>query len=393
MVISRHSLWAFCVFNICLVWTLGLWPFNPHFPNEVSWMDNENGLRFGDYGTVLSSRDFQAQGAKASDPCSLELFLRPAARYDSNVMLAFSTDANPLQFWIRQDGDTISIQRNVLEPARYTAGIYLEHVIRQEKDFVITVTSDKQATSVYLNGQLAGVKRHFGLSQRDFTGQMVLGNSPVQYNTWAGTLKGVALFNRQLASTEVYQDYHDWTNSGHLDLERASGIRALYTFGERTGITIRDQAGLSPDLYIPEYFVTVRHEILARPWQDYVPSWGYWLGNLKNIIGFMPFGFCFCMAFSLSLPNRWALLAAAVTGLLASATIEIGQAFLPMRDSSVTDIMTNTLGTALGAFVYTGRPTQIALSRLGIVLGSRRSLQKPPNYSAPVNRSMAEMDR
>ena len=62
-----------CMAVLCLILTLGLWPF--HAPvNQVYWLGNRNGIRFGDYGTLLSAGAF---GATAGDPAA---DLRPSVR-------------------------------------------------------------------------------------------------------------------------------------------------------------------------------------------------------------------------------------------------------------------------------------------------------------------------
>jgi VanZ like protein/concanavalin A-like lectin/glucanase superfamily protein len=301
------------------------------------------------------------------------------------VMLAFSTDQNPMQFRIRQDGDMMSVQRDVPGPGHqvHTSTIYIDHVFQQGKDLFITVTSDGQVGSIYLNGQLAGSRNRFGLTLRDFTGEMILGNSPLQYETWAGVLKGIALFDRQLTSAELSQHYQDWVHSGHLDPQRIEGIRALYSFKEQAGRTIRDLAGSNPDLYIPEYFVTVRQRFLAPPWEEYSRSWGYWGGVLKNIVGFVPLGFVFYATFLLRFTSGRAICATIIVGTLASLTIEIGQAYLPTRDSGMTDIMTNALGTAFGAMIYASRPVQTLLRKLGDLLYSHCHLNGSQRSATP----------
>jgi glycopeptide antibiotics resistance protein len=53
-------------------------------------------------------------------------------------------------------------------------------------------------------------------------------------------------------------------------------------------------------------------------------------------------------------------------GFTVSLTIEVLQAFIPTRDSGMTDVITNTLGTAIGAMVFQWKITQAIFSRVGI---------------------------
>jgi hypothetical protein len=367
-VINRRVLAGLCVANLFGIFAAGLWPFNPHFQNEVNWLTEEDGLRFGDYGTVLSSGEFRAEGPREAGPCSLEIFLRPGATYDSNAILAFSTQENPLQFRIRQDADMMTVSQDVVGTNNRitTAAIRAEHAFQQGKDLVITVTSAGQAASAYLNGRFVGSSSSFALKSRDFTGQLILGNSPVHYGTWAGVLKGVAIFSRKLGSDEIATDYRDWIRYGHVEVDSRSDVIALYLFNERRGRIVHNRAGLSPDLFIPDYFVTVHQGFLVPPWQEYSPGWGYWKGVLINVAGFIPLGFFLCAYFSLTSVRHRAVLATIITGGFVSLTIEILQAYLPVRDSGMTDIITNTLGTAVGAALY--RCVKVLCAKVGIIV-------------------------
>jgi hypothetical protein len=78
----------------------GLWPF--HSPkNRVTWLSEENGLRFADPGTVVSTGEFRFADSLESS-CSIEVWAQPGLAHASGTMLAFHTARNPLQLALRQ---------------------------------------------------------------------------------------------------------------------------------------------------------------------------------------------------------------------------------------------------------------------------------------------------
>jgi glycopeptide antibiotics resistance protein len=72
---------------------------------------------------------------------------------------------------------------------------------------------------------------------------------------------------------------------------------------------------------------------------------------MVNIIGFMPFGFCLFLYLRISreFSVTRALWFAVLIGGLTSLAIEIGQVFLPTRDSSALDLINNVVGTLAGS--------------------------------------------
>src|SRR5450759_3955896 len=95
---------------ICLAMILGmlavaLWPFNPFPRNRVSWLGNQDGLRFADPGIVFSAADFRwpppapsAAGAPQEVGCTLEIWLEPGPRSGrEGIILAFYQPRAPLR--------------------------------------------------------------------------------------------------------------------------------------------------------------------------------------------------------------------------------------------------------------------------------------------------------
>jgi VanZ family protein len=68
-----------------------------------------------------------------------------------------------------------------------------------------------------------------------------------------------------------------------------------------------------------------------------------------NVIVYMPLGLVAVLAFRRRRPRAFAASAAIAFGFLLSVAMELLQVYLPSRDSSLLDVLTNTLGTAAGA--------------------------------------------
>jgi glycopeptide antibiotics resistance protein len=85
-----------------------------------------------------------------------------------------------------------------------------------------------------------------------------------------------------------------------------------------------------------------------------------------NVIGFIPFGFF--LSFWLIKGRQWAsghaFLGAIFIGISVSLSIELLQIYLPTRDSSMTELICNALGTILGVIVF-NRITFLPISAQG----------------------------
>ncbi len=341
-----------CALVLCGILTAGLWPF--HAPrNEVEWLKTENGLRFGRYGTLQSSGTFETSKAGGDTGVSIEIWLQPDRGDDSSTVLGFYESRSSRHFSLRQSHADLVVQFDLRNgPHNKPATVYLGNVFRKETPVFITITAGGQGTAVYLDGALVGSFPQFLPSCDSFTGRMVVGDSPVESDSWSGQLRGLAIYGRDLPAAQVLRHYRTWTGTGRPELSQDDRAVALYLFRERTGNVIHDEIGGPIHLYIPARYTILDEKFLAPPWNEFRMDWGYWKNVFINIGGFVPLGFFFCAYFSLGWRvNRPGFLTI-VLGASVSLLIEVLQAFLPTRQSGMNDLITNTLGTCIGVVLY-----------------------------------------
>src|SRR5208283_4118982 len=112
-------------------------------------------------------------------------------------------------------------------------------------------------------------------------------------------------------------------------------------------------------------YAILDQQFLEPFWEEFRSGAGFWKNALINIGGFIPFGFVFRAYLSSNRESRRVTLLTIGLGFLVSLTIEVLQGFLPTRQSGTADLITNTLGTAIGCGLYRWCPAglRVLLSR------------------------------
>jgi hypothetical protein len=362
-----------CIAVLCTILALGLWPF--HTPdNDVTWLGEGNGLRFGRYGTVIGSGTFEMAGSLPDELIgSIEIWVRPARIWDGGTFLAFSMPEDLRRFSLHQSLADLLVRATMLDDQnrRRAVGFYVDDVFRRGGPRFITVTSGAKGISVYIDGVLARLAPRFRMPPDQFTGRIVLGGSPGQEDSWKGRLLGFAIYDRELTQPQLLRHYETWTRTGRPDIPKDDGNVALYLFDEHAGKAVHSRVNSGIDLAIPEKYVVLDQIFLEPFWKEFSMSRSYWSAVLKNIVGFIPFGFCFFARLFVARRVKRPALTAILLGALVSLTIEILQAYLPTRDSGTTDIITNTLGTGVGVALFCSGPVQSLFGRVRYLNGLR----------------------
>ena len=334
---------------LSIILIAGLGPF--HAPrNAVSWLSESKGLRFGRHGSVISAGLLGVGEAKADNSCTLELWLEPAGIDSAGTILAFYDSASGrVPFALRQFQRGLALRRIAQDDGGKRAEIYVPDVFSGMAPVFITIRSGNDGTSVSTDGKLLKRVPFFTFSSQDLSGQLVVGDAPIHAFGWPGTVKGLAIYNRELPDDEVSREFDNWTKSGRPDSTGSNGLVTSYPFDEGKGNLIHNQVGSAANLIIPGRFMVLHKVFLRRPWDEFSNSRYYWKDVAINVVGFIPLGLVFRGYFAAILGIKRSTWVTIAFGFAVSLTIEVLQSYLPTRDSGMTDIITNTSGTALGA--------------------------------------------
>jgi len=354
----------------------GLWPFNFRSDNGVGWLKGGNGISFNKHGIVFNHVE-DLNGAPISffgkeRAISIELWLKPGTDVPNNDSYIFSIfdDQQPEIFSLAQVNSSLKIsipvktnptpQWSLLENVFFKGKNWrwLNKIFLKGGKILLTLSSDKNETTIYIDGKVANTYRNYPLApgrQLSSTWHMIIGNNPAAQKPWHGNVYGMAIYNQSLTPEKVYDHYQKWQSNEILSFAKEIGTVALYPMDEQTGDIIHNISYDRYYLVIPKQFKGLKKNFLKLSRNSLNLSLKSFQDMSINIIGFIPFGylvFRYIGSLRYQKSQMWQLIIMTImAGACLSLIVEMSQTFLPTRYSSITDFIFNTTGAAIGASI------------------------------------------
>mgnify|MGYP000542531213 CR=1 FL=1 len=358
---NRSTPWGLFVLTaamLALILYFGLHFKGASGANDVSWIGNRAGIHFGRNGVAHGTIRSRAvhRNDRLSPPFSISLAIQPGDSDDGHfrflLLLHGGEDENQLvvgqwrRWLIIMNGDDYDYRRR---RARIAVDILEPH-----KERCVTITSGKDGTTVFVDGQRIKTKSdlHLKIPGGGEETQLVLGNSIYGRHPWEGNIYGLAIFDRKLAEPVIANHFHRWQQEQRFAFALSKNTYGLYLFDEGRGDRIVDHARGQNDFVIPAKMTILTKEFLVlnpgpadhRLYQDMV----------INLLGFIPMGFLLS-ALLWQVNYRHAkqrLLVAMIACGAISLGIELAQAWIPSRSSQMSDLLLNTLGAGAGVLLH-----------------------------------------
>ena len=188
----------------------GLNPRDFYFSNNVGWIAEPDGIRFGKYGIAYSDaiKEFSQVQGFDDNRFSIEIVLKPFS-YNENgfsFILSFHDGNDAEQLLIGQWRSSVIVMNgDDYTHRRKTARIAVKLPATQPPATqFMTITSGIQGSAIYLDGRLITKKKNLMLKiPQGGKIQLLLGNSVNGKNSWKGIIYGLAFYLYPLSGQKV----------------------------------------------------------------------------------------------------------------------------------------------------------------------------------------------
>lgn len=333
----------------------GLRPTNWPILNDVQWLPDKPAIRFNDSGIAYVNDLRAGRRSHQPGPLTIEMAMTPAISrklgYSPLLVMHDGADRRQLVVW-QYDTSLIVMNGDDYDNKQRRPRVVGRDVFSSQRTIYLTITSGGQGTHLYVDGQLADANSKWKLSipSEGKPLRLVLGHSVYGRYGWMGDIHGLAISDEAISPESVRYRFDRWTTERRFDSLKRDSTWLFFTFDQKTAGQFADRSGNDNSLIIPLHMIVLQKTILASAWRPI-----HWnratVGDMVvNVIGFMPLGIvfygllqCFSGPFT-----KHSQLFAVVLCLLLSLGIELAQAWITTRYSTLLDLILNTFGAWLG---------------------------------------------
>lgn len=332
----------------------GLSPKDYPRENNIQWLQEASALRFQSPSLVFLDT-LGSLGDKISDEFTLSVKVAVAnvdlQGFKPIIMIHDGNDQTQFSIW-QWGASLIIMNGDDYDYSRKVPRVDAKSILTGDEAVEIVLTSGHTGTRLFIDGQLVREDRSLRLLI-PCVGEkihLVLGNSVSGKHGWEGEIFSLAMYGKVLSGKEVSRRFDHWLDSASSTEKKEDQLLLLYSFDEKEGTVIRDQSGNGYDLQIPRIFKVLKKTFLSLTWKHLTLKRWFIVDVTLNFIGFIPLGGILFLRvlFSKYKAHKNAGLMVLAFCFSLSFSMEIVQAWLPNRASSILDVALNTLGALAG---------------------------------------------
>lgn len=357
----RPFMWGIiCLLLVGVILFYGLRPKGLGLKNRVNWLPQEKALSFGENGIAFVRQFNGFDEIDKNGQITVEILIK-AGNVDTkgfNILLMLHGGSDRQQLVLGQWKKTfILMNGDDYDNHRRLPKIFLKDVFSTTHKRLITITSSDKGTKIFVDGMLSVTKKKLKLfvqKKRDHD-LIVLGNSIYTKAGWVGEIYGLAIYGKALSDQEVQSNAH-----GRIFEEPFNWIShhkplLLFTFKDKKeeGL-VPDASGLNQPLTIPSRPMVLKKRVLSLSWRNIKLDRSLAADIFLNFTGFIPLGmvlFGWLQQLN-SMRSRYKLMTTLMFCFMLSFCMEVVQAWIPTRSSSVLDLAMNTLGALFGLLIF-----------------------------------------
>jgi hypothetical protein len=358
-ILHKYSLYCLVAIFLAILF-FGLRPKDFSYSNGVNWIVDRAGIHFRKYGISYTNQFIEKieDNTSESNNFSFEIALKIEKPHKNGFNFIFElhngkdSDQLVLAQWrswiIFMNGDDYAHERK-------SNRISLDTALRPDGPLFLTITTGSYGTKLYCDGKLIQEKKDLTLDLPcGGKSKLLLGNSVYGTSPWEGDLYGLAFYRSTLTNGDIAIHFNRWSEEHNFSFAKTDNPLVLFLFNEKEGEWANDHAEGNYPLNIPNKMKILERKILVPPWKDFRLDQNNIEDILLNVIGFVPLGF-----FLYAVLNRLdgnsmnhGILITSILCFVVSLFIEIVQAWIPSRMSSMIDLISNTFGGWIGSITF-----------------------------------------